>query len=111
MPHTPGSNKDHQNMVGNYQPMHILKWIICHTAICDDITTTNEDIRKAFVKQNPHYEQYRLSSSIGKLLKMAYFGKLQKRVINGKRVYNIQVFDDAIMDITITRREQQHGIL
>lgn len=101
MPHTPGHNNNPQLGGGNYQPLHILKWIICHTQICNDATTTNEDIRNAFVNQNPNYEQYRLSSTIGKLLNMAHYGKLQKKVINGKRVYNIQVFDDAIMDITI----------
>lgn len=72
---------------------------MCHTKICDDLTTTNEDIRNAFVKQNPNYGAYRLSSTIGHLLNIIYFDKLQKRVINGKRVYNLQVFDDAIMDI------------
>ena len=97
----PGSNNNPQMGGGNYQPLHILKWLICHTQICDDVTTTNEDIRNAFVEQNPNYEQYRLSSSIGRLLNMAHYGKLQKRRINGKRGYNIQLFDDAIMDITI----------
>ena len=101
MPHTPGHNNNPQLGGGNYQPLHILKWIICHTQICNDATTTNEDIRNAFVNQNPNYEQYRLSSTIGKLLNMAHYGKLQKKVINGKRVYNIQVFDDAIMDIKL----------
>lgn len=86
---------------GNYQPLHILKWLMCHTKLCDDLTTTNEDIRKAFVKQNPNYKQFRLNATIGRLLNMIYYNKLQKRVINGKCIYNIQVFDNAIMDITI----------
>lgn len=99
MRHTPGSNNNPQKGGGNYQPLHILKWLMCHTKICDDLTTTNEDIRNAFVKQNPNYRAYRLSSTIVHLLNIIYFDKLQKRVINGKRVYNLQVFDDAIMDI------------
>lgn len=86
---------------GNYQPLHILKWLICHTKICDDVTTTNEDIRKLFVEQNPNYEPYRLSPTIGRLLNIAHYGNLQKKKINGKRAYNIQVFDDAIFDIII----------
>jgi len=102
----PGSNKTPQNMGGNYNPMHILKWLMCHTAICDDATTTNEDIRNAFVEQNPNYEQYRLTHTIGKYLNMIYWDKLQKRRINNRVGYNVQVFDDALMDIIIKRGGQ-----
>lgn len=106
----PGSNNDPQIDMANYNPMTILKWLICHTQLCDEVTTSTKDIRQIFVEQNPYYAQFNLTRKIGTLLNMVYYGNLQKARKNRVTVYNVQVFEDAIMDITITRGGH-HGIL
>ena len=101
----PGSNDDHQMDMVNYCPMEILKWLICHTQLCEEATTSTKDIRQIFVEQNPYYKQFDLSRKIGQLLNIIYYGNLQKTRKHNGILYNVQVFEDAIMDITIKRRQ------
>ena len=98
----PGSNDDLQIDMANYNPMTILKWLICHTQLCDEVTTSTKDIRQIFVEQNPYYAQFKLTRKIGQLLNMVYYGNLQKTRKHNGTLYNVQVFEDAIMDIEIT---------
>ena len=84
--------------------LHTLFWLYCHTSLCNNEWTSNQDIRTKFVETNPKYDQFKLSGNIGHLLGIIYYGQLKKQYKAGGVRYNVRLHDQPAREIKIIEK-------
>ena len=85
----------------------LLFWLICNTSIDDNSQTSNKEIRRAFLKDNPNLstDKGKYSGLIGMFLKDLYPDLIKTNVNTRNVLYNIKIHSKPVKQITVKELE------